>query len=353
MIGNPSDSSDSSESVPETMSRNETAPRKSWRDRNVCTSAVTPSATFSNSLIRPASDMIVTPHDKDEEEQLNDEAPINITFATINLRDSTEDMSGDKLIMKGDLSPAAKAFVPSVVQSIGSHSPLNTMSYQPKSLPIQMGGSLRQSKGARARFPAVNVHMESADSATDEEDAPMLESSVSSVKTIASKNGHSIPARPTLCALPPSLPRWAYSPGSARTGDRPGTPIMRRPGMSRMPSDTSLMTAASDSSDKAPSSWRQRDEGKAASQLDSAMPPSKPVSISARQAASPYYAASPANLRPSSAFPMSGINTPASSNSAADWGIQRGSAASPIKVPKVMTPSGLLGAVPMHATTYR
>jgi len=297
-------------------------------------SAVTPTGTFGSfdslSLIRPATDMQVMTPDAQE-----DAAPINITFASLNLYGMGPGSNKQLASPHGILSPEAKEFVP-------SHTPVNMEAVEveelmdhPASFSVKSIKKSPEQSGPQATVPSMKVRIDGDSEYQPDEDMP-----ASSVESAAAKNGHSIPSRPTLCALPPNLPKWAHKDATAK-----------RPTLDRNRSSSSLMTtnamasiseSTAASPDRIMSPWRRRPSvGTTAESVKGSQVPSQPRPIQTENL-SPE-----AEKRPASAVRLG------SAQGSRSWGIPTGSMASPARVPKMVTPTGLLGAVPMQGAGYK
>ena len=316
--------------------------RKGWGSRHMGMSAVTPTGTFGSfeSLIRPASEMqVMTPEE-------DDEAPINITFASLNLYGMGPGAKKEPIGLNAALSPEAREFVPTNTPASTSNMAAEAVMGRPA---VSSNAMIEKLAAARppveSATPAVNVKIDAHDSeAGDHEDVPL-----SSVESVAAKNGHHIPSRPTLCALPPNLPRWAH---------KSDVPVAKRPQMIRNSSSSSMMTSVTTSSvaesgiaaNKGLSSPWRRQPTMATSVLKADninAAPSQPQPIQTENL-SPD-----ARSRPSSAVRVGSALPHQAQGSARSWGIPAGSMASPARVPKLVTPTGLLGAVPMQGAGYK
>ena len=306
--------------------------RRTWGARNMGMSAVTPTGTFGSfdSLIRPATEMQVMTPDEQED------APINITFASLNLYGMGPGSNKQLASPHGILSPEAKEFVPCSTPVKIEAVEVEELMDHPASFSVKLvKKSIDQSK-PQATVPSMKVRIDDDSEHQPDEDMP-----ASSVESVAAKNGHSIPSRPTLCALPPNLPKWAHKDSGAM-----------RPSLDRNRSSSSLMTtnamasisesAAAASPDRIMSPWRRRPSvGTTAESIKGSQIPSQPQRIQTENL-SPE-----AEKRPASAVRLG------SALGSRSWGIPTGSMASPARVPKMVTPTGLLGAVPMQAAGYK
>lgn len=327
--------------------------RRGWGSRHMGgMSAVTPTGTFGSleSLIRPASEMqVMTPEE-------DDEPPINITFASLNLYGMGPGAKKEPIGMKDALSPEAKEFVPTNTPASLSNMATEAIVGRPvmSTTPIVKGPTTERPaidrvetmEPTQAIATSISVKIDAESSETDEHDNMPL----SSVESVAAKNGHNIPSRPTLCALPPNLPRWAH---------KSDVPVAKRPQMNRNPSSSSLMTSVTMTSiaesggnttgRSMASPWRRQ----------SAMPVfmDKPESTVAVPAASQPRPIQTENLSPEArSHPSSAVRVGSAlphPNSSRSWGIPGGSMASPARVPKLVPPTGLLGAVPMQGAGYK
>lgn len=326
--------------------------RRGWgRARHMAMSAVTPTGTFGSfesSMIRPASEMqIMTPEEEDE-------APINITFASLNLYGMGPGAKKEPMGTNDALSPEAKEFVPNNTPAC-----LSNMAAEPIIGRPTMSAPNMIERHIAAKFanpvapkladpvaPSISVKIDADESSETEEHENMP---LSSVESVAAKNGHHIPSRPTLCALPPNLPRWAH---------KSDTPVVKRPGMNRNPSSSSMTTTTATMASIAESGsavirgmsspWRRQPAVSFNNKVETmGATPSQPQPIQTENL-SPE-----ARSHPSSAVPVGSALPHQMQGSARSWGIPSGSMASPARVPKLMTPTGLLGAVPMQGAGYK
>jgi hypothetical protein len=305
--------------------------RRGWAARNTSMSAITPTGTFGSlsSLIRPASEMLVTPDEKEE-------APINITFASLNLYGMGPGAKTQPIGPAGILSPEAKAFVPSNTPVEMEGVEVEELMEHPASFSFKSYNKSIGDEKSSESLSSMKVRID-ANVLARQEDEGMPSSSVESV---AAKNGHSIPSRPTLCALPPNLPKWAHR-----------DPAAKRPGLERNPSSSSLITTSGMASiseleatpDRIMTPWRRKASIANPMESKSAQSgPSQPQPIQTENL-------SPAMDRRT----MSAIRVATPYQGSRSWGIPSGSMASPARVPKMVTPTGLLGAVPMQGAGYK
>ena len=340
--------------------------QRGWgsRSQNIM-SAVTPTNTygsFSSALIRPASEMqVMTPEEEEDEV-----SAVQITFASLNMNvnadahNSDSTMHKDALPLPG-LSPHAKEFVPShsMPVSIADSVPAK-MDYLGKSL-----GSVRSQVGKVGAAPPLDL-------ADKNDEILSMDSNggpASSVESVALKNGHSIPCRPTLCALQPNLPRWAHaSSPPVKTNRTNFSPNNKRPSLFRTTSNTSFQTQASfeagserGDSDHEITSWRRKATNQAETRPGLKIVPqagSRPRTIAADDLFSPERSLASSISRTSGnhtqllSFAARSPSASSMMHGSRSWGIPAGSASTPVRVPRSMG-TGLLGAVPMQGVAYR
>lgn len=346
--------------------------RKLWGRGTAMNTPTSPWGTMGSDLLRPASEMqLVTPQ----------EEAIEVKFASLNMFGPS---SNKRIVVpKGVLSPEAKAFVPSISSmdspDVGKEAATGTVEAMAGSKPMDITSNPSMAVSTKFAAPAsINVQI-AVEEDTEGSVTEAMESM--SIEDMAGKSGHTLPIRPTLCALPPKLPRWAHHSPSGRdvaakgsmrsAGPPPGG--MLRPGMPRMDSNASVMTTATVGSlnddtrsmkTETGASWRGVAPGMAAGMmLAEKVQNEMQAEMKMKSPEDKVNVASPVTKIASSAVPVGSVDfhDRGSFGSRRSWGIRGGSYGSPARGPRrVEMPSGsgsvgsgLLGAVPMQAAGYR